>query len=259
MRYLLSAFLARPDIPLLRLPWNALAVAGAAVAGWFDPSIWLVAGVGEFVYLLTVASNPGFQQWIDARRIGITDDDNEAARAAMLRNVGGAARQRYTKLEEKRARLEQLYRNDSDNLMFESNRDALRKLTWVFLRLLVAQRNLVVGAKSDPAELRKEIAAIEADIADGMETDALRQSREATLRALRVRLDNLQQRDNSLAEIESDLGRIEAQLDLALEEASLHGRPLAVSANIDLITPMLANVDETTWSTSNTSTTREPQ
>lgn len=258
MRYLLSAFLARPDIPLLRLPWNALAVVGAAIAGWFDPAIWLVAGAGEFVYLLTMASNPGFQQWTDSRRLGAGEDDSEDARSAMLRNVGGAARQRYTKLEEKRVRLEQMYRNDSDNLMFESNRDALRKLTWIFLRLLVAQRNLIVlGAKSDPAELRKEIEVIEADIADGMETEALRQSREATLRALRVRLDNLQQRDHSLAEIESDLGRIEAQLDLALEEASLHGRPLAVSANIDLITPMLENVDATTWSS--TASTKEPQ
>ncbi|HWW61691.1 MAG TPA: hypothetical protein VN181_10025, partial [Thermoanaerobaculia bacterium] len=251
---LAAAFLARPDIPLLRLPWNALAVVAAAAGGWFDPSIWLVGGVGELVYLLTIASNPGFRQWIDARRLGIAGEDNEEARAAMLRNVGGAARQRYTKLEEKRARLEQLYRSDSDNLMFDSNRDALRKLTWIFLRLLVAQRNLIVGTKSDPAALRTEIAAIEADIADGMETDALRQSREATLRALRVRLENLQQRDNSLAEIESDLGRIEAQLELALEEATLHGRPLAVSANIDLITPMLTNADETTWSAA-----KEPQ
>src|SRR5690606_32286241 len=69
MRYLRHAFFARPDIPLLRLPWNAIAIAAAAIAGWWDPSIWAVAGAGEFIYLFTMASNPGFQSWIDNRRL----------------------------------------------------------------------------------------------------------------------------------------------------------------------------------------------
>ena len=76
MRYLWHAFLAKPDIPLLRLPWNMLAVVAAGVAGWWDPTIWAVAGAGEFMYLFTLASNPGFQQWIDAQRLAAQRVDN---------------------------------------------------------------------------------------------------------------------------------------------------------------------------------------
>jgi hypothetical protein len=61
MRYLRQAFFARPDVPLLRVPWNALACVAAAVGGFFDPGIWIGAGAVEFLYLITMASNPGFQ------------------------------------------------------------------------------------------------------------------------------------------------------------------------------------------------------
>jgi hypothetical protein len=244
MRYLWHAFLARPDIPLLRLPWNMLAVLAAGVAGWWDPAIWAVAGAGEFVYLFTLASNPGFQQWIDARRTIELRGDTDESRHALLSKVGGAARQRYKKLEDKRQKLETLMReNMSDDLMADANRDALQKLTWFFLNLLVAQRNLIVAPSSDERELQKQIAATERELASAG-TDSLRSSKEATLRLLRERLDNIRHRETSLAEIEADLARIETQFDFALEEASLRGRPVAISSNVELTSRLLTNLDD---------------
>jgi hypothetical protein len=66
MKFLYHAFFARPDIPLLRLPWNALGVLTAGIAGFVlnDPNIWAVATAGELIYLFTLASNHGFQQSI---------------------------------------------------------------------------------------------------------------------------------------------------------------------------------------------------
>lgn len=244
MRYLLHAFLARPDIPLLRLPWNALAVLAAGVAGFWDPAIWGVATAGELVYLFTLASNPGFQQFIDDRRIVELRGDTEETRRELLSRVGGAARQRYKKLEDKRVRLETLYRDHrSDDLFFDSNREALQKLTWIFLNLLVAQRNLIVAPGADERDLQKQIAAVERELA-AAPSDAARTSKEATLGLLRERLDNIQQRRTSLAEIEADLARIEAQFDLALEEASLRGAPAAMSSHIELTTRLLDNLDD---------------
>jgi hypothetical protein len=246
MRYLWHAFFARPDVPLLRWPFNALAVAAAAVAGWWDPAIWAVAGAGEFLYLLTMASNPGFQRWIDERRVESLRGDTEESRYRLLSKVGGAARQRYKRLEEKRARLETLYRDhQSEDLFFEGNRDALQKLTWLFLNLLVAQRNLVVGPSSDERELKQQIATVERELASAP-SEAVRHSKEATLRLLRGRLDNVQHRETSLAEIEADLARIEAQFDVALEEASLRGRPTAISANIEFTSQLLGNLEDAT-------------
>lgn len=246
MRYLLAAFFARPGWPLFRvLPWNALAVVAAGVAGWFEPSIWMTAGVGELVYLFTMSTHPGFQQWVDARTTAKALEDTEDARQALLSKVGGAARQRYVKLEEKRLKLEKIGRDvSSDDLLLESNHDALRKLTWLFLQLLIAQRDIRVASKSEPGELESQIAAIEADLASPTTAGTVRDAKQATIRLLRERLDNLRQKDASLAEIEADLARIEAQIDVALEDASLRDTPVAISANVELTSRLLENMSD---------------
>src|SRR5688572_29554497 len=175
MRYLWQAFFARPDVPLLRVPWNALACVAAAVGGFFDPGIWIGAGAVEFIYLITMASNPGFQQWIDERRVKELHGDSEDSRKRLLSKVGGAARQRYKRLEDKRARLETLYRDHmSDDLFFDSNRDALQKLTWLFLNLLVGQRNLIVAPSSDERDLQKQISALERELEAAHASEAVR-------------------------------------------------------------------------------------
>ncbi|HUR82106.1 MAG TPA: hypothetical protein VM733_15175 [Thermoanaerobaculia bacterium] len=250
MRYLWHAFFARPDIPLLRLPWNALAVVAAAVAGWWDPSIWGVAGAGELVYLFTLASNPGFQQFISDQKTVALRGDTEESRRRLLSKIGGASRQRYVKLEEKRRRLEALYRESetaSDDLFAESNTEAMQKLTWLYLNLLVAQRNLIVAPASDPRELQKQIDACERELTSAP-SSAARASKEATIKLLRERLDNIQDKNVSLAEIDADLSRIETQLDFALEEATLQGRPASISANVELTSRLLDNMtDDTTY------------
>lgn len=254
MRYLLRAFFARPDIPLLRLPWNALGVLAAGIAGFWDPAIWAVAGAGEFMYLLTLASNPGFQRWIEEGRTEELRGDTEESRKRLMKNLGGAARQRYVKLEEKRRRLETLFReNASDDLFFENNRDALQRLTWLYLNLLIAHRNIVIAPPSDAQALQNQIAAYERELA-AAPTDAVRASQQATIRLLRERLDNIQHREVSLAEIDADLTRIETQFDFALEEASLRGRPNAISANVELTSRLLENLDESSTTYGSNST-----
>jgi len=236
MRYLLAAFFARPGWPLFRaIPWNAVAVVAAGVAGWFDPAIWVTAGVGEFIYLFTVSTHPAFQQWIDARTANAALEDTGDARAELLAKVGGAARQRYVKLEEKRAKLEAI--SSGDDFLLESNKHALRHLTWLFLRLLIAQRDLRVATKADPKEIEGEIEKLERELLDSTKT--AQESKQATIALLRERLDNIRQKETSLAEIEADLARIEAQLDVALEDATLRDAPVAISENVELTSMMI--------------------
>jgi hypothetical protein len=147
------------------------------------------------------------------------------------------------KLEEKRKRLDALYHEPSnDDLFTESNSDALQKLTWLYLNLLVAQRNLVVAPQSDERELQKQIHAYEGELSRAP-SPAAKASHEATLRLLRERLHNIQHKEVSLAEIDADLARIETQFDFALEEATLRGRPAAISANVELTSRLLNNID----------------
>jgi len=251
MRYLWHAFFARPDVPLLRVPWNALAVVAGLVAGWFEPAVWGATFAGEFIYLLTLASNPGFQRWIDEQRVDALRGDTDDTRGRLLSKVGGAARQRYKRIEEKRARLETLYTdNAGDDLFLDSNREALQKLTWFFLNLLVAQRNLIVAPSSDERDLQKQIAGLERELAAPQLSESVRESKRATLELLRGRVDNIDHRAISLAEIEADLARIETQFDLALEEATLRGRPAAISISVELTSRMLNLDDEVVESSS---------
>lgn len=227
LRYLSAAF---------RAPLNLLGLAAAAVAGFFAPEYWIAGGVAEFILLTTLATNTGFRHWIDTRWLATLDEDTEGARHRLLSSLGGTARQRYVRIEEKRTRLEHLSQKRAANdLLYDSNRDALRKLTWLYLQLLITQRNLIVAVpKATPEELTAQIAKVERQTAS--------EAREATLRLLRQRQDNLRQREESLAQIEADLGRIEAQIDLALEETALDGQPASLSANVELTSQLLDNV-----------------
>jgi len=253
-RLIRNAFWARA----LGLPLNAVAFSAAAVAGWFQPEYWIAAGIGELIYLMTMSSNTGFRQWVATRALESLQTDTAAARRKLMSNLGGAARQRYAKLEEKQRRLEQLSRESptSDDLLYDSNRDALRKLTWLFLQLLVAQRNLIVVAPNpDRNKLPAQIVALEREIAM-TPAGPLRDSKAATAGLLRERADNAAQRDLSLSQIESDLARIEAQLDVALDQTALRGRPIELSSNVELTSHLLSNVSD---GAATTTSVREPE
>ena len=245
-RYLSAAFWARPRIwGLGRIPWNALAVTGAAILGFGEHSVWL-GGVGvETLYLFVIATNPGFQRWVDERDVARVQGETEETRATLAQSLGGAARQRLIRLDEKVAKIEKLYRESpSDNFLFDTNRDALKKLAWAFLKLLVAQRNLVISSsQTSDTELRAQVDAIEKELARGVATDTLRDSKKATAAILRQRIDNIRRRAETLAEVDADLARVEAQIDLALEEASLKDKPAAISANIDLVSRRMLDED----------------
>jgi hypothetical protein len=266
-RYLWKAFWARPDAPLLNLlPWNALAVAAAGVAGFWDPAIWGVGSAMELIYLITMSSHPGFQYWLNTERLRELQSDTDAARHAALRNLGGAAKSRYKKLEEKRERVEKLYHDlAADDFLIDNNRNALRELTWLFLRLLNAQRNLLMlGPTKNLGEMQRQIAALESELARELPSSALQQSKQATLELMRERVDNLGRRDESLAEIEADLARIESQIDLALEEASLRGRPTAISAKVALVSNLIDDAippmrESDSSSSTTTTSAREPE
>jgi hypothetical protein len=58
----------------------------------------------------------------------------------------------------------------------------------------------------------------------------------ATLAILKERIVNVRRRQESLAEIESDLTRIEAQVDLMVENATIQGKPQTISTDIELAT-----------------------
>jgi hypothetical protein len=195
-------------------------------------------GAFEMLYLSTLATNPHFQRWIDGRRDAAAPSTEET-----LKTLGGAARQRAIRVGQKLAQLEA---KKSDDLMFESNRSALRQLAALHLRLLVAQRDLLAMRAYDADELRGRIVRLDDELRSASET--VRLSKQATRDLLAERVRNFERRDEALQEIESDLARIEAQIDLALEQSRLQDHPVAISTNVRLVSRLLDDTSATTTS-----------
>lgn len=75
---------------------------------------------------------------------------------------------------------------------------------------------------------------MEGSLAAAGDSSSLRESQAATLKILRQRLENLGRSEQTLKQVDSDLARIEAQVDLAMENAGLRGSGAAVTANLEL-------------------------
>lgn len=137
-------------------------------------------------------------------------------------------------------------------MLVETNRAALDQLSLFHLKLLGAEQSLDdLRASTKEETLRKEIAQVRRELGYEKITPTLRTSKQATLNPLEKRLANLERRGQSLAEIEGDLERIEAQVELARENAAMGSQPETVSANIRLASRLL---DETTWSSNDSQT-----
>ena len=237
IEYLKRAFWIGPRVPGLgRLPVNALATLGFGILGFGHPAFWLL-GVGlEAAYLGLVAGHPRLQRLVDAERPRAGSETVEQGWRELTDKLPQEARRRLALVELKRDRILQLAREaQAGDFEAESRRDALDRLTWIYLKLLVARHHLEASREETREEdLKRQIAGLEGETAAGDAPPALRESQQARLKLLRQRLDNLALGEQKLKQVDSDLARIEAQVDLALENASLRGGGAAVAANLEL-------------------------
>lgn len=242
LKYLKEAFWAGPQVPGLgRLPLNALAALGFAILGLGHEGFWLLGAGLETAYLALVATHPRFQRLIDARERQLEAGSAEEGRRGLAASLSPEARRRFDALEAKIAQVLQSGREAQvGEFEIESRRDALDRLSWIYLKLLVARRQLETSRlHASEADLKRRIADLERELAVGEESSSLRQSRSATLKILRQRLHNLERSEQTLKQIDSDLVRIEAQVDLAFESATLQGGGEAVAANLELASEVL--------------------
>jgi hypothetical protein len=253
LKYLKEAFWASPVFPGLgRIPVNALGVAGLAILGLAQPAIWLGGLAAEMAYLYACFTNERFRRWVDAKAMVLESAEVEKRRSELVSGLVPPRRERLRKLEARCGRILHAYRqSNTDSVVAEGNESALRKIAWYFLKLLVAQQNLVtLASETDRAELESKIRQLALEIQDSSVSDSLRESKGATLHTLQKRLANFTRREQSLQEIESDLQRIEAQVELALDNASLSGKTETISADMDLVSALL---DESIYGTSTSS------
>ena len=239
-RYLKAAFFARPAIPGLgQVPINVVAVAACTILGFVNPGIWFLGAALELGYLWLLLSNARFRAVVDANDAPPPVDAAERE-AALLGRLAPPARKTLSRLEAGCARVLELQRNAHvEGFVLEANRDALARLRWTYLKLLVAEANLQSGEWDESeVEIRERIAVLDREIGEAP-SDNVRESKQATREILARRIANRGERTRSLAELAADRARIEAQIELARENASIQGRPLTIASDVELASGLL--------------------
>jgi hypothetical protein len=195
----------------------------------------------ETAYLAAVAFHPRFQRLVDIEKRRLASGDAEEGRQELIRKLDPDSRRRLAVLEEKRTRILEMAReSQAGDYTIETGRDALDRLLWIYLKLLVARRHLQASrAQAGEADLKRKIADLERELKAGGAPSALRESQTATLKILRQRLENLERCEQGLTQVETDLSRIEAQVDLAQESATVRGGGAALTANLELASQIL--------------------
>jgi hypothetical protein len=240
-KYLKSAFLVGVDVPGLgRLPVNLLAAAGFVILGIAQPAFWLL-GLGlETSVIFALGLNPRFQKYVDSRQMQLSATDVNAQRQTLIRLLSPDARDKLSALATRCQSVLQVYRGtQADDYIVSTNQDALERLQWLYLKLLVGRHYLETGSGSTGDSLSRKIEALEIELQTPAASESLRESKTATLSILKQRLSNFRNRSRLLEEIDSDLTRIEAQVDLALENASIQGRPQTISTEIELASDLV--------------------
>jgi hypothetical protein len=240
-RYLKSAFLVGVNIPSLgRVPVNVLAVAAFGILGFAQPAFWFLGLALEAAVVPALAFNPRFQKVVQAESIQLSEGDAEQKRQALVKLLETSAQQRLWTLAKKCNQILDVYRTQqAEGYIIDSNDHALKNLEWVYLKLLVARHHLLNPTSETEQSLENKIQELENDLKDGEDTEALRQSKTATLNILRKRVGTMRRKQQTLEEIESDLTRIDNQVDLILENATVQGKPQTISADIELASDLL--------------------
>jgi hypothetical protein len=240
-RYLKSAFLVTVDVPSLgRIPVNVLGTVAFGILGFAQPGFWLLGLAIEAAVVPALAFNPRFQRVVEAQSLQLSEGSVEQKRLALVKLLETGAQQRLWGLAKKCNQVLDVYRSQqAEDFVVDSNEHALKNLEWVYLKLLVARHHLLSPSSETLQSLDKKIQDLEKDLQDGEETESLRQSKTATLNILKKRQSTMRRKQQTLEEIESDLTRIDNQVDLILENATVQGKPQTISADIELASDLL--------------------
>ncbi len=252
LAYLKAAFWYRIPVPGLgALPLNVLLFSGLLILGlgefsrFGNAGFWLLAVGLEVLYLFWLATNSSFQSWVDAQAYEQGEElrlgELEWRRKAIVAKLNVQNRGKFQALQQKIQRISDIETsNGGERYLLESNKLALQKLQWMYAKLLSAQETLLEHQDKDRGQqLRQEIQTLETELAQTDLSRSAEESKQATLEILQKRLANHERSRQYQDEINSDLARIEAQVELALENARLSGKSEAISDNIGLVSSFL--------------------
>ena len=246
--YLTAAFNARPFGMFVAPNWVGLAAAG--VLGIVNPGFWVLGAGLELGYLLTLSTNARFQRAIDAKDKAGSTGDWERKIDQALGGLDARDRDRYSAFAERCRSIIELQQQASPTAShgLEAQTESLGRLSWLYLRLLLARHVIedVIGQPDADAsgELGERLANLERRAKSDKLDDELRRSLSGQIDILRQRLDRRGEAERKLAYIEAELARMEQQVELIREQAALSADPETLSQRIDDIAATLGGTSQ---------------
>jgi hypothetical protein len=244
--YVTAAFNARPMGMFVAPNWVGLAAFG--LLGIANPGFWVLGAGLELGYLLTLTTNARFQRAVSARPLNEARAEWNRRIERLGSRLSRDDRERFAALSQRCASIIDLQTHGGAETPhgIEAQADSLGRLSWMFLRLLVARgvilRVLDEGEQDSALADRKR--ALERQARDESLPADLRRSLTGQIDILAQRLEQRAQGDRKLAYIDAELARIEGQVELIREQAALTTDPEILSRRIDEIAATLGGTGQ---------------
>lgn len=238
--YVAAAFNARPFGMFVAPNWIGLGAFG--LLGILNPGFWVLGAGLELGYLLLLATHPRFQRVIASRPLSDASKEWNQRIHTLLARLDAGDRRLYDALAERcRSIIDlQIHTATGELHGFEAQADSLGRLSWMYLRLLVARQTVrQVLSTSAGDDLRRRIATLERQQRSAEASDELRRSLSGQIEILTQRLQQRVDAERKLAFIDAELERIAQQVELIREQAALSTDPELLSRRIDEITATL--------------------
>jgi hypothetical protein len=244
--YVTAAFNARPLGMFVAPNWVGLAAFG--LLGISNPGFWVLGAGLELGYLLTLATNSRFQRAVSSRPLASARAEWNTRIERLSGRLDRTDRERFAALSQRCVSIIDLQTHGGAETPqgMETQADSLGRLSWMFLRLLVARSTIlgVVRDGEDEEVLERRKAALERQARDEESAADLRRSLSGQIEILQQRIDQRAEAERKLAYIDAELARIEEQVELIREQAALSTDPEILSRRIDEIAATLGGTGQ---------------
>jgi len=245
--YLKAAFNARPFGMFVAPNWVGLAAFG--ILGLANPGFWLIGAGAELTYLFGLATNRRFQRAIDSRQRSGTDREWRERQDALIARLSDTDQARYVAFAARcRTILDLFQQHDPSGASVEAQGENLGRLTWVYLRLLLARRAMSRVLKEptlgETTELESRLAQLRHQLGDPVLSDELRKSLSSQAEILEQRVTQRREGREKLDFLEAEIMRIQEQVELLREQAALSADAEGLSARLDEITGSLGGASQ---------------
>jgi hypothetical protein len=246
--YMKAAFNARPFGMFVAPNWVGIAAFG--VAGLINPGFWLIGAGVELAYLFTLATNRRFQRAVSGEVAPATPDEWKTKQDALIARLSDTDQARYVAFVARcRTILDQFEQQDPTGSGAQVQGENLGKLTWVYLRLLLARRTLSKVLKEptlgETSELESRLTRLRTQLQSADVGEDLRRSLSSQADILEQRVQQRREGREKLEFLEAEILRINEQVELLREQAAISTDAVGLSARLDAVAGTIGG--DTQW------------